>query len=134
MNPMTTALPRDRRTLLDIVFAGFAVAGAIALTGCSDKPGKAVETPAPGGAITIPAEQRPKIGVEPVAVTTYRRTLETTGTVAFDADQSTTVLSPISGPVSRLLVSVGASVERGQALAAVSSPDFAAAVTNPSAQ
>jgi cobalt-zinc-cadmium efflux system membrane fusion protein len=48
--------------------------------------------------------------------------------VAFDADQSTTVLSPLSGPVAQLLVSVGASVARGQPLAAVASPDFAAAV------
>ncbi|HMF10069.1 MAG TPA: efflux RND transporter periplasmic adaptor subunit [Thermoanaerobaculia bacterium] len=98
------------------------------LTACSDKPGKAAEaTPAPG-TLTIPPEQRPRIGVAAVADSTYRRTLETTGTVAFDQDQSTTVLSPISGPVSRLLVSVGASVNRTEPLAAVASPDFAAAV------
>ncbi len=58
----------------------------------------------------------------------YRRTLEATGTVAFDADQATAVLAPVSGPVSRLLVAVGATVRRGEGLATVSSPDFASAV------
>jgi cobalt-zinc-cadmium efflux system membrane fusion protein len=58
----------------------------------------------------------------------FRRALETTGTVAFDADQATSVLSPISGPVSRLLVSVGSSVRAGEPLATVASADFATAV------
>ncbi len=51
------------------------------------------------------------------------------GHVAFDADRATQVLAPISGPVSRLLVSVGAQVKAGEPLATVASPDFAAAVS-----
>ncbi len=105
-----------------------AAAVAFGLAGCSDKPEKAAEASSRSGNLTLPADQRQKIGIETAALANYRRTLQTTGTVAFDADQSTTVLAPMSGPVSRLLVSVGASVGRGEPLAAVASPDFAAAV------
>jgi cobalt-zinc-cadmium efflux system membrane fusion protein len=48
--------------------------------------------------------------------------------VAFNGDRSTQVISPVSGPVTRLLVQPGASVAKGIALATVSSPDFAAAI------
>ena len=64
-----------------------------------------------------------------MVATSFRRSVETTGTVAFDADRATQVLAPISGPVSRLLVSVGAHVKAGEPLATVASPDFAAAVS-----
>ncbi len=49
-------------------------------------------------------------------------------TVAFNGDISTQVLAPISGPVARILVEPGARVTRGQALAVVASPDYAADV------
>jgi cobalt-zinc-cadmium efflux system membrane fusion protein len=55
--------------------------------------------------------------------------VDTTGTVDFDNDQATTLLAPMSGPVSRLLVSLGGQVEAGQALAEVDSPDFASAIS-----
>jgi len=69
------------------------------------------------------------VHTEAVSVTTFQKTIETTGTVAFNQNHSTQVLSPISGPVSRILVNVGSRVSRGEALANVSSPDFAAAVS-----
>jgi cobalt-zinc-cadmium efflux system membrane fusion protein len=78
--------------------------------------------------MTIPAEQRSRLHVQPVGVSTFRPSIETNGTVAFDADVSTQVLAPISGPVTRILVQPGAEVSRGQPLALVSSPDFATAV------
>jgi cobalt-zinc-cadmium efflux system membrane fusion protein len=101
---------------------------ALALYGCS-KPNKAPEPVSRAGSLTLPPDQRAKVEVEAVAPAAYHRTLETTGTVAFDADQATAVLAPVSGPVSRLLVSVGAPVRRGETLATVSSPDFASAVS-----
>lgn len=108
------------------------LAGALALLAspaCS-KPGNAPEPAASRtGRLTLPQDQRAKIQIEPVQTVTYRRTLDTTGTVAFDSDQATAVLAPVSGPVSRLLVSVGAAVARGDTLATVSSPDFASAVS-----
>ena len=51
-----------------------------------------------------------------------------TASVDFDNDQATSVLAPFSGPVSRLLVSPGDQVKKGEALAMVDSPDFAAAI------
>lgn len=81
--------------------------------------------PSPGG-ISLTPEQQARIHIVSLEPTEYRRTVETTGTVAFDADQSTQVIAPISGPVARLLVDVGAHVESGQPMAEVLSPDFAA--------
>lgn len=69
------------------------------------------------------------VRTEPVATASFQRTIETTGTVAFDQNRSTQVLSPISGPVARILVNVGSRVSHGEALALVASPDFAADVS-----
>jgi cobalt-zinc-cadmium efflux system membrane fusion protein len=79
--------------------------------------------------LRLTAEQRGKVRLEQAAVSSFHRTIETTGTVAFDQNRATQVLAPISGPVSRLLVEVGARVGRDQALAVVASPDFAADVS-----
>ena len=87
----------------------------------------AVTNPA-GNLIMVPAEQRARLRIQPVTIANFRPTLQTTGTVAFDADVSTQVLAPVSGPVTRILVQPGSYVQRGTALALVSSPDFAAAV------
>jgi cobalt-zinc-cadmium efflux system membrane fusion protein len=90
---------------------------------------KVVTTPAsaPGG-FSITEAQRSKIHLVAVTPTTFEPSIETTGTVAFNGDRSTQVLSPVSGPVTRLYVEVGTAVSRGAPLAAVSSPDFAAAI------
>jgi cobalt-zinc-cadmium efflux system membrane fusion protein len=80
--------------------------------------------------VTVTPEQIGRLHVQPVTTTTFKPVLETNGTVQFDADVSTQVLAPISGPVTRILVQPGAEVSRGQALALVSSPDFATAVAD----
>jgi RND family efflux transporter, MFP subunit len=69
------------------------------------------------------------VRTELVAATRFHRSIEATGTVAFDSNRSTQVLSPISGPVSRILVESGSHVGRDEALAIVASPDFAAAMS-----
>lgn len=78
---------------------------------------------------TLSAAQRQHIHVFVVARSRYRKTIETSGVVDFDNDQATSVLAPFSGPVSRLLVSVGEHVRKGEPLAVVDSPDFAAAIS-----
>ncbi len=80
--------------------------------------------------LVLPAEQRERIGIVVVAPSTFHKVVQTTGTVAYDGDQSTQILAPISGPVTRILVQPGVQVHRGQALAYVSSPDFAEAVAD----
>jgi cobalt-zinc-cadmium efflux system membrane fusion protein len=80
--------------------------------------------------VVLPTEQRERIGVVTVAPSSFHKVVQTTGTVAYDGDQSTQILAPISGPVTRILVQPGVRVHRGQALAYVSSPDFAEAVAD----
>lgn len=82
------------------------------------------------GAFSLTAEQRARIHLVTVQNQPFRPTLEATGTVAFNGDRSTPVLSPISGPALQILVNPGAVVKKGDALATVSSPDFAAAVAS----
>jgi cobalt-zinc-cadmium efflux system membrane fusion protein len=78
--------------------------------------------------VELDTAQRSRIHVEKVSPQSYRASVTTTGTVAFNGDHSTQVIAPISGPVARILVQPGARVERGQPLAVVSSGDFAEAV------
>ncbi len=140
--------PQDRRDRMTrpLSFQRLGGAAALALamipallaTSCS-RP--AEKTATAGKTETAPADpgkprelrldpaQRQKVRLETVAVTSFHRTIETTGTVAFDQDRATQVVSPISGPVSRLLVEVGARVGKGQPLAVVASPDFAGFVS-----
>lgn len=125
--------PRYRLT------ASAAILVAAALAACSkDGPPVSAER-APGygaapavkpGELVLPPAQRERISITTVQPTRYQPLVYATGTVAFDGDQSTQVLSPISGPVTRILVQPGDAVRRGQALAYVSSPDYAAAVSN----
>ena len=79
---------------------------------------------------TLTPDQLEHLKIAPVTSVAFRPEVRTTGTVAFDGDISDQVLSPISGPVMRILVQPGAWVRRGEALATVSSPDFASAVSD----
>ena len=117
---------RRLKPLLVALAAGTSLFSIGACTGKNEKP-EAVETRP--GALTLPADQRAKIRVETTRTSHFRRTIDTTGTVAFDADQATQVLAPISGPVSRLLVNVGNKVKKAEPLASISSPDFGVAVS-----
>lgn len=77
---------------------------------------------------TLPTAMR-NVRTEVVTAQSFRKTITATGTVAFNQNKSTQVLSPISGPVARILANIGSRVGRGEALALVASPDFAAAVS-----
>jgi cobalt-zinc-cadmium efflux system membrane fusion protein len=58
----------------------------------------------------------------------YRQKVEAPGVVDFDNDQATSVVSPFTGPVTRIFVALGQQVVKGQPLAAVASADVANAV------
>lgn len=103
------------------------IAGLVTVAGCdAGARGHADRGEPPPGTLT-PA-QRARLELAPVVSSTFRPTTEVTGTVAFNGDISTQVISAISGPVTRLLVEPGARVTPGQALALVASPDYAADV------
>jgi membrane fusion protein, heavy metal efflux system len=112
--------------MIERFLAGAMAASLLVIAGCSPKS----EAPAPRGQnVTLTQAQLQKITVFTVARASYRRTVDTTGIVDFDNDQASPVLAPFSGPVSRLLVQPGDKVKKGDALAAVVSPDFAIAVS-----
>lgn len=97
--------------------------------GCGGKPDAAVAAAASKPtSFKVTDEQKTKLKIITLAAEKFAPMLEATGTVAFNGDKSTQVMSAVSGPVSRILVNLGADVTAGEALATVASPDFAAAV------
>jgi cobalt-zinc-cadmium efflux system membrane fusion protein len=101
-----------------------------ALVGCSGNGDNHPQSPnATGANVTLSSAQRRNIRTYTVAASTFHTRIDATGVVDFDNDQATSVLAPFSGPVSRLLVSLGDVVKQGDPLAAVDSPDFAAALS-----
>ena len=103
----------------------------MSVTGCSAKIDNNAQTSfLTASNVTLTPAQRQKIHFYTVESTKFRKSIETTGTVDFDNDQATSVLAPFSGPVSRLLVPLGAQVREGEPLAAVASPDFATAISS----
>ena len=73
---------------------------------------------------TIPPEQMSHVQVVTVEPTKLSRVLRLTGAVAYNAFNTTPVITQVGGPVSRILVVPGARVKLGQALLDVSSPDY----------
>ncbi len=103
------------------------VAGFTAACGAKPESAAAVAAQKPSS-FKVTDEQRAKLKIVTLAKENFAPLLEVTGTVAFNGDKSTQVVSPVSGPVSRILVTLGTEVTVGQPLALVASPDFAAAV------
>src|SRR6202042_1103644 len=96
--------------------------------GCSPKSDSGEQPSVTASNVTLTAVQQQHIRLYTVASSRVHKTIETAGAVDFANDQATSVLAPFSGPVSRLLVSPGDRVKKGQPLAVVDSPDFAAAI------
>ncbi len=105
--------------------------GALVLAAVLAARGEQSPPPEAGAArnLSLTAAQREKIHTTVIQPATFRRVIETTGTVSFDNDQATTVLAPVSGPVAKLEVALGAKVKAGDALATVTSPDYATAIS-----
>jgi len=73
---------------------------------------------------TIPPDQMSHVQVVTIEPTTLMRTLRLTGTVAYNAFNTTPVITQVGGPVSRILVVPGEHVKAGQPMLDVSSPDY----------
>jgi len=132
---MTNNCPRamhaNNRAVLLLALLALTVTSAAAwVTGCARKvdDGPPPPTLTPNN-VTLTEAQRQHIHLYTVRSSEFRKTIDADGAVDFDNDQATGVLAPISGPVSRLLVSLGDEVKAGQPLAIVDSPDFAAALS-----
>ena len=130
-NKLLYGIPSEEyRRRFTCVLAIAVMVAAASAAGCSSKSDK---DPQPASVIanniTLTADQRQHIRLYTLESSKFHKTITTNGVVDFDNDQATSVLAPFSGPVSRLLVSPGDKVRKGDPLAVVDSPDFAAAVS-----
>ena len=72
----------------------------------------------------IPQDQMQHVQVVKIEPTTLQRTLRLTGAVAYNAFNTTPVITQVGGPVSRILVVPGQHVKAGEPMLDVSSPDY----------
>jgi membrane fusion protein, heavy metal efflux system len=72
----------------------------------------------------IPADQMNHVELLTVNPGTMTHTLRLTGTVAYNAFKTTSVISQVGGPVSKILVVPGDHVKMNQPMLEVSSPDY----------
>ena len=79
---------------------------------------------------TIQQDQMAHIQVLTVQPTTLTRSLRLTGAVAYNSFRTTPVITPVSGPVSRIAVAPGQRVAKGTPMLYVASPDYSQLRTN----
>ena len=79
---------------------------------------------------SVPQDQLSHVQEVTIAPKPLRRELRLSGTVAYNGFETTPVITQISGPVARILISPGQIVRTGQPMLYVASPDFAQARTN----
>lgn len=108
--------------------AAAAALGLVLLAGCSSSPAENSGAAASNANLRLTKAQRSHVQLYTVVPVGYREHIEAPGTVDFDNDQSTSVVSPFTGPVVRTLVALGQPVAKGQPLALVQSADYATAI------
>jgi len=114
-----------RRSLIAILAALTAAIGCGGDQSTAGDPGISGRTSGDKAALfSIPADQMSHIQVVTVEPSTLTRTLRLTGAVAYNGFATTPVITQVSGPVSRIVVSPGQTVRAGQPLLYVASPDF----------
>ncbi|MBS0556784.1 MAG: efflux RND transporter periplasmic adaptor subunit [Proteobacteria bacterium] len=98
------------------------------LAGCSSSANESPAATAKPTDVKLTPQQLSRITLYTASVEKFHQSIRANGTVDFDNEHATSVLAPLSGPVIKLLVAPGDQVKKGQALALVHSPDYAAAV------
>ena len=106
---------------------GLAASAFLLVSGCSSSPDENSATPAIAN-VKLTKDQLRHIQLYTVVPVGYRERIEAPGTVDYDNNQATAIVSPFTGPVTHIFVAQGQPVARGQALAAVASADVANAV------
>jgi membrane fusion protein, heavy metal efflux system len=110
--------------------SALALACAFTLTACSSNDRQMTSysanasTSATPRLFTLPPDQLSHVRVVTIQATRLTRTLRLTGAVAYDAFNTTPVITQVGGPVSRILVVPGQQVKEGQPMLDVSSPDY----------
>jgi cobalt-zinc-cadmium efflux system membrane fusion protein len=105
-----------------------AAAALLAVAGCSSSAKEDGYGGAPVANVKLTNTQLRHIQLYTVVPVAFRQRVEAPGTVDFDNDQATSVVSPFTGPVTRTLVALGQHVGKGQPLALVESADYAVAI------
>jgi len=127
-----------RKLFLPLPLHSFAVlAAGLVLAGCGGGPSESeskmtsysgTESKADTALLfTVPQDQMAHLQVVTVEKARLPRLLRLTGSVAYNAFKTTPVFSPIGGPVHEILVAPGETVQTGQALLTVNSPDYSVA-------
>jgi cobalt-zinc-cadmium efflux system membrane fusion protein len=78
---------------------------------------------------TVASQQLSQLRIARVRAVSWTAEVATTGTVDWDADHTTQVITQVSGPIARIAVDLGYRVKAGDPLLYVSSPDLATAVS-----
>ncbi len=123
---------KRRRQLRGVPMLWLALfAGTLALVGCgSSQQAKMTSYSAQASKsatpelFTIPQDQMSHVQVVTIEPTKLTRTLRLTGSVEYNAFETTPVVSQVGGPVTRILVVPGDHVKQGQPMLEVSSPDY----------
>lgn len=123
---------RPQRERRSAIFCG-ALAAAFALAGCGGAGENAnkmtsfstAESAASKAELfSLPPDQMSHIQIYTVAQAPLERTLRLSGAVAYNGYVTTPVITQVGGPVSRVVVTPGEHVTRGQPLLYVASPDY----------
>jgi cobalt-zinc-cadmium efflux system membrane fusion protein len=121
----------EGKTSLRLLYLIAMLASFVVAIGCGDNQSSAGDPGLSGRSsrdkatlFSIPDDQMSHIQIVTVAPSTLTRTLRLTGAVAYNGFATTPVITQVSGPVSRIVVSPGETVRSGQPLLYVASPDF----------
>jgi cobalt-zinc-cadmium efflux system membrane fusion protein len=111
-----------------------AIASMLTLSACGGPPAdpttaQSTASNAAPGYFVVPAAQLAHLQIASVSKQSWSTTLQTTGTVDWDADHTTQAITQVSGPITRILVDTGTLVKAGDPLLYVASPDLSNAVS-----
>lgn len=118
---------RHLRDISGKLFTLVLLLSVVGITSCSsDAPSTKADPSSRDNAslFTVPREQMEHVQVVTVQPTDFPRILRLTGAVAFNGFLTTPVITQVGGPVSRLVVSPGQQVRKGQPMLYVKSPDY----------
>jgi cobalt-zinc-cadmium efflux system membrane fusion protein len=123
---MQRIIPRASR-----IQSAMVIALVLALTACRSKEAGQMTSFSANAAksatpelFDIPQDQMQHVQVVTIEPTTLKHTLRLTGAVAYNAFNTTPVITQVGGPVSKILVVPGQHVKAGEPMLDVSSPDY----------
>ena len=127
MNIFTTG--RLRFALLATVISSFVILSACGRKGSGPSAAQTTAYGSSGAAkaelFSVPEDQMSHVQIVTVGQQSFSMTLRLPGSVAYNAFQTTPVITQVSGPVTQVLVYPGQTVRAGQPMLYVSSPDYA---------